>query len=71
MPISIYQRIDYLTLFSRKALKEFELTSTQISDAGLAHLKGLTALRSLNLRGTQISDAGLSYARTFIKYVNK
>ena len=32
----------------------------QITDAGLAHLTGLTALESLYLRSTQITDAGLA-----------
>ncbi len=35
--------------------------STQITDAGLAHLAGLTQLRDLCLQGTQITDAGLKH----------
>jgi hypothetical protein len=35
------------------------LDGTQVTDAGLVHLKWLTGLRSLNLGGTQVSDAGL------------
>jgi hypothetical protein len=35
-----------------------------IADAGLAHLKGLTALRELSLRNTKITDAGLVHLRT-------
>jgi len=34
-------------------------TSSQITDAGLAHLRGLTQVQILNLDGTQITDAGL------------
>ena len=37
--------------------------STQITDAGLVHLKGLTSLRSLSLRYTQITDAGLQHLK--------
>jgi hypothetical protein len=37
------------------------LDSTQISDDGLAHLKGLTKLEVLSLRDTQISDNGLAH----------
>ena len=36
-----------------------DLNSTQISDAGLVHLAGLTSLRTLRLMDTQITDAGL------------
>ena len=36
-----------------------DLYGTQVSDAGLGHLEGLTALEGLDLRGTQVSDAGL------------
>ena len=35
------------------------LGGTQITDAGLKHLKGLTSLTVLSLRQTQITDAGL------------
>jgi hypothetical protein len=40
-----------------------DLTNTQISDAGLAHLKGLTALEWLSLRHTQVSNAGLAHLK--------
>ena len=33
---------------------------TEITDAGLVHLKGLTSLRTLLLRNTQITDAGVA-----------
>jgi hypothetical protein len=35
------------------------LSYTRLSDAGLAHLKGLTGLQGLSLDDTQVSDAGL------------
>ena len=44
----------------RADLRQLDLESTQITDAGLAHLKGLTGLRQLNLEGTKITDAGLA-----------
>ncbi|MEO2016283.1 MAG: leucine-rich repeat domain-containing protein [Fuerstiella sp.] len=36
---------------------------SNITDAGLVHLKGLTSLRSLILRGPQITDAGLEHLK--------
>ena len=41
------------------SVRVVRLRGTQISDAGLAHLKGLTALEWLALNNTQISDAGI------------
>ena len=35
----------------------------QITDVGLAHLKGLTKLRALNLHNTQVTDAGLVHLK--------
>ena len=40
-----------------------DLNSTQIADAGLVHLKGLTSLDHLNLIKTQITDAGLEHLK--------
>ena len=39
----------------------------QITDVGLAHLKGLTKLQGLNLTGTQITDAGLVHLKGLTK----
>ncbi|HUY92471.1 MAG TPA: leucine-rich repeat domain-containing protein [Pirellulales bacterium] len=36
------------------------LDNSQVTDAGLAHLEGLTGLQSLSLDNTQITDAGLA-----------
>ena len=41
-------------------LETLSLVNTQITDAGLQHLKGLTKLRELRLY-TQITDAGLEH----------
>jgi hypothetical protein len=38
---------------------EFLLDGTHVTDAGLAHLKGLANLSELYLGGTQVTDAGL------------
>jgi hypothetical protein len=35
------------------------LNGTQITDAGIEHLKGVTKLGYLDLSGTQITDAGI------------
>ncbi len=40
-----------------------DLRDTQITDAGLEHLKGLTSLKQLDLRDTQITDAGLVHLK--------
>jgi Leucine-rich repeat (LRR) protein len=40
-------------------LLELDLSQTQITDAGLEHLKGLPDLTRLSLRGTDVTDAGL------------
>jgi len=37
------------------------LIDTQVGDAGLAHLQGLTTLEWLTLSDTQVSDAGLAH----------
>jgi hypothetical protein len=39
------------------------LDGTQIKDAGLSHLKGLTYLQTLGLDETQITDAGLVHLK--------
>ncbi len=36
---------------------------TQVTDAGLEHLRGLTSLEELNLRFTQVTDAGLEHLK--------
>ena len=36
------------------------LINTEITDAGLVHLKGLTSLARRHLENTQITDAGLA-----------
>jgi len=36
------------------------LDGTQVTDAGLVHLKGLTNLEYLYLRKTQVTDAGIA-----------
>ena len=37
--------------------------ATQVTDAGLVHLAGLTRLRELNLGETKVTDAGLEHLR--------
>ena len=41
-------------------LQRLVLTGTQVTDAGLVHLKGLTGLQELWLGDTQVTDAGLA-----------
>ena len=40
-----------------------DLRGSQVSDAGLKHLKGLTQLQELNLNDTKVSDAGLQHLK--------
>ncbi len=39
-------------------LRSLDLNNTQVTDAGLVHLKGIGNLRWLELRNTQVTDAG-------------
>ena len=52
---------DRTTLFSRATY--LSLDDTQVTDAGLEHLKGLTSLRSLFLGDTYVTDAGLEHLK--------
>jgi hypothetical protein len=40
---------------------EVNLIGSEVTDAGLAHLAGLTALEALDLDYTQVTDAGLAH----------
>jgi len=42
-----------------RRLEELELSSSEVTDAGLKHLMGLTALKKLGLGSTQVTDAGV------------
>lgn len=42
---------------------DLDLEGTQVTDAGLAHLKGLTNLKSLDLYYTRVTDAGLVHLK--------
>ncbi len=41
-------------------VKTLMLNETSITDAGLAHLSGLTNLRGLDLRGTRVTEEGVA-----------
>lgn len=43
------------------------LPTGQITDAGLAHLKGLTSLETLHLENTQVGDEGLAHLKGLTK----
>jgi Leucine-rich repeat (LRR) protein len=45
---------------SERGLERLSVRKTQITDAGVEHLKGLTNLAGLDLSDTQITDAGLT-----------
>jgi hypothetical protein len=42
-----------------KSLEALYLGYTPISDAGLAHLRGLTKLKTLGLQRTKVTDEGV------------
>jgi Leucine rich repeat len=48
----VLDKLHYVTTLS--------LEATPLTDAGLAHLKGMTQLKRLSLRRTKITDAGLA-----------
>ena len=41
-------------------LHHLTLNRTQLTDSGLAHLKGLSGLQELGLAGTKVTDAGIA-----------
>ncbi len=45
------------------SLAELDLDGTQVTDAGLEHLKGMTILQLLYLNDTQITDVGLGHLK--------
>jgi len=49
-----------------------EFYATQVSDAGLFHLEGMTSLQALDLTQTKVSDAGLAHLRgmSSLDYLN-
>ena len=44
-------------------VRMLNLDHTPVTDAGLAHLKGLTRLQTLGLGNTQVTDAGLAHLK--------
>ena len=54
-------------LFAQQTCLQSDLNLSQspVTDAGLAHLKNLTALRGLNLSETQITDAAVAPLRAW------
>ncbi|QDT47966.1 Internalin-A precursor [Symmachiella dynata] len=50
---------EYLWLFER--VYQADLSSNQVADAKLKHLRGLTNLKSLRIASNKVSDAGLKH----------
>ena len=46
---------------------KLNLEGTEVTDADLAHLTGLTALTHLNLGNTSVTDCGLERLRGLLK----
>ena len=55
-----------------RPVERINFSRSEITDAGLEHLKGLTSLQTLKLNDTQITDAGLEHLKglTELKYLN-
>ncbi len=53
-------------------VKWVDLARTQVTDAGLAHLKGMKNLTRLHLENTKVTDAGLAHLSTLtnLEYLN-
>jgi hypothetical protein len=51
----------------RTRLEVLNADSPSVTDAGLAHLRGLTKLSYLGLGGTQVSDAGPAHLKGLTK----
>ena len=47
-----------------------DLRGTQVTDAGLAHLRELTTLDLLLLRNTEVSDAGVAELRRALPHTS-
>ena len=58
---NIKKRSGELTEADLEKVEELNLSGTQISDAGLVHLKALTALERLDLSAKGVTDAGLAH----------
>ena len=44
-------------------MQDIGLSGTQVTDAGLVHLKGLTALRWIELSGSKVTPEGIERLR--------
>ena len=52
-------------------LRQLSLNLTQVTDAGVEHLKGLTQLAQLDLGGTRMTDLGLLYYLSPLKQLRQ
>ncbi len=52
------------------SLKDLHLNSTQVTDAGLEHLKELAGFRHLYLFSTQVTDAGRAKIKAALPDLN-
>ncbi len=63
MPDSKIRDEDLFVLAAFPQLRNLDISSKTITDAGLAHLEKLKSLRRLRLYGTTITDTGLSHLK--------
>ena len=59
--------LEYETKRRDGSVLSVQLAGTQVTDAGLEHLQGLTRLQSLGLGGTQVTDAGLAHLQGLVQ----
>jgi hypothetical protein len=43
-----------------RRLESLDLSATQVTDAGLVNLEGMSQLRSLDLRGAHVTESGVT-----------
>ncbi len=51
-------------------LKSLRLDGTQVTDAGMAHLKGLYRLAHLDVRRTRVTAAGTNQLKTPLPFLS-
>jgi hypothetical protein len=54
---------DYLRIRVRSLMLLISLRGTEVTDAGLRHLRNLVGLESLDLNGTAVTSSGVSGLR--------
>ena len=59
LAVSAIKELEGRIEFEEGSVIMVDLGNTQVTDAGLVHLRGLTRVKSLNLHNTQVTDEGV------------